>query len=266
MIAEFVDHLQKLNFVESSILIPGTLGFIVAVLPWLRDKLGMKLASDVNDGFSEGFSAIALFFVFIAAASLASVQGFQKDGAKAVETEINAIQNLDRDLTRINTPQAIAARVALKQYVRAVIDDEWPKLADGEESEKVTHLVGDVIKQINHMENSSPKDAMVLEGLEKLIANVADARSERVEVANEHLNPIYWGLVFAFIGLLIVVSAFTHVSLSKRASLCGKMVAISFSLVMLIQTDGVFSGDIAIKPTGFEKLAKKLAARTLDSE
>jgi len=266
MIEAFVDHLQKMNFVQASVSIPGTLGITVAVLPWVRDKFGLKLSADVNDGFSEGFSAIALFFVFISATSLATLQGYQKDGAKVVELEINAIQNLDRDLTRIDNALSKEARVALKKYVRGIIDDEWTLLEDGKESEKVDHLFGDVLRSINHMEHTTAKDQMVVEGLGKLTATVSDTRAERIEVSNLHLNGIYWGLIFSFIGLMLAVSAFTHVSLAKHASLCGKMVAIAFTLVMLIQTDGVFSGDVSIKPTGYEKLVKKMNTRSIDSE
>jgi len=261
MIEHFVHNLQTLNFVEASILIPSILGFLVLLLPWLRNLVGIEISTEISDGLSEGFSAIALFFIFIAATSLSTLQGYQKDGAKAVETEIAHIISLDRSLARHKETEYVEARVSLKKYVRAIIDDEWPLLAEGDESEKVTHLFGELVGKLNHLQSGE-----ITENLERLINAVSESREERVEVSNLHLNKIYWGMTFAFVFLMIVISIFTHSSLAKRAALCGKMVAIAFTLVMLVQTDGVFSGDISIKPTGYEKLLKKMANITIDGE
>jgi len=261
MIESIVHKLQILDFVEASILIPVTLGFAVFILPWLRNAIGIKTSSEVSDGLGEGFSAIALFFIFIAATSLGTLQGYQKDGAKVVELELAHITSLDRDLAHRKEGEYAEARVILKNYVRAIIDDEWPLLADGEESEKVTHIFGELVGTLNHLKTGEISDALL-----NRINIVSESREERIEVANLHLNKIYWGMTFAFIFLMLAISAFTHVSLAKRAALCGKMVAIAFTLVMLVQTDGVFSGDISIKPTGYEKLLKKMTARTADGE
>lgn len=261
MIESIVHKLQILDFVEASILIPVTLGFAVFILPWLRNAIGIKTSPEVSDGLGEGFAAIALFFIFIAATSLATLQGYQKDGAKVVELELAHITSLDRDLAHRKEAEYAAARVILKKYVRAIIDDEWPLLADGEDSEKVTHIFGELVGTLNHLKTGEISDAV-----ENRMNAVSESREERIEVANLHLNKIYWGMTFAFIFLMVAISAFTHISLAKRAALCGKMVAIAFTLVMLVQTDGVFSGDISIKPTGYEKLLKKMTARTADGE
>jgi hypothetical protein len=43
------------------------------------------------------------------------------------------------------------------------------------------------------------------------------------------------------------------------------MIALSFTLVLLIQTDGVFYGDIAVKPTLLTNQMEKMKVRTEDS-
>jgi Protein of unknown function (DUF4239) len=266
MIEEFVFHLQAMSFVKAAIVVPGFLGGAVLVLPWLRNKIGIKVPPDVSDGLSEGFTAISLFFVFIAATCLATVQSHQKEASKIVEKEIAHITSLDRELLRIGGPEADQARVALKRYAQLIVDDEWKLLEHGQSSETVDHALGDVMGRINHIATHDEKQASLIAGLADRVDAIGESRDDRVEIAHEHLSDIYWGMIFAFMGLLLAISIFTQASFAKRASICGKMVALSFTLVMILQTDGVFSGDISVQPTGFVKMIKKMQTRTADAE
>jgi hypothetical protein len=65
--------------------------------------------------------------------------------------------------------------------------------------------------------------------------------------------------------MLLLISAFTQATVAKRVGLCGKMVALSFTLVLIVQTDGVFSGDISITTKGYEKVLAKMKIRSIDS-
>jgi hypothetical protein len=253
-----VTFLQSMSFAQAGTIVPLVLGLIVFVLPWIRDKLGLKLSSEVNDGFFDGFSAMALFFVFIGATSLSIVLGFQNAGAKAVEIELNQIVSLDRELSRHHNPEIKEAKIYLKKYVKAIIDIEWPLLAIGEKSLVVDNIFNNIIEQIDKINTLTLKDEMIVEKINKTLDAVSDARSDRLEVANLHLSPIYWGLVLGYILLMIFISAFTHVSLGKRFAVCCRMIVIAILLVMLTQIDGVFSGEISIKPTEYDKLEKKM--------
>src|ERR1700761_5021338 len=105
MIKNFVFTLQAMDFVKASILIPGVLGIAVFMLPWLRMRLGLKVSDELSSGLAEVFGTIALFFVFIAATSLTTVQSYQKDGTQVVEKELAQISSLDHDLGRLGEPE-----------------------------------------------------------------------------------------------------------------------------------------------------------------
>jgi Protein of unknown function (DUF4239) len=266
MIEDLVFHLQSLSFVKAAILVPGGLGAAVLVLPWLRNKFGLKVAPEVSDGLAEGFSAISLFFVFIAAVCLATVQTHQREGAKIVEKEVAHLTALDRDLVRIGTPESDVARVALKRYAQMVVDDEWKLLEHGRSSDAVDHALGEVIGSINRISAQNEKQKGLIAGLADRLDAASESRDDRIEIAHEHLSDIYWGMIFSFVGLLVAISAFTQASLAKRATICGKMVALSFTLVMIVQTDGVFAGDVSVQPTAFVKMIKKMQTRSAESE
>jgi hypothetical protein len=258
MIKSFVFFLQTMDFVEASILIPGVLGVSVFLLPSLRNRLGLAVSPELSAGFAEVFGTIALFFVFIAATSLTTVQSYQKDGAQAVDKELAQIASLDHDLTRLSEQEAQTARSALHTYVQLIVDDEWELLKHGEPSEEVDGALENLMGAINKLTVHGEKQDALFSGIVDRADKVAEARDDRIEVANERLSDVYWGMILAIIAAMVVVSFFTQHTLDKRAATCGKMMAIAFTLVMLVQTDGVFSGDVAIKPAGYSKLLKKM--------
>jgi len=260
-----VNALQSLSFTQCTIIVPVVLAFLVFILPWIRKKLGFEVSGEMSDSANEGFGAIALFFVFIAASSLSTVQGFQKDGQKATEVEIAHITNLDRELVHVNTEQTEKARVELKNYLSAIIDKEWKTMEKGLPAPEVDAALGKVLSIINHLEPEGKVTEKTLDAINTRLEHVSDSRDERVAVSNFHLSFIYWDIIFCFMGMLLVISFFYHSALPKRIGLAGKMIALAFTLVLLLQTDGVFYGDISIKPTLYTKALEKMKVRTMDT-
>jgi len=235
------------------------------MMPWVRQRLGIEVAAEMSDSANEAFGAIALFFVFIAATSLTTVQGFQKDGQKVTEVELSHITNLDRELLHIDSEKAVKARLHLKSYMSAIIDKEWKTMEKGLPSDEVEEALGQLISTINHMEGDKHVSEKVLDNLEAHIEKVSDSRDERIQVSNLHLSFIYWDMIFAFIGILIFISFFFHSSMPKRIGLAGKMIALAFTLTLILQTDGVFYGDISIRPTAYSAALVKMKVRTMDT-
>jgi hypothetical protein len=266
MIEHTVAWLQTLTFIQSTFMIPVFLGFMVFLLPYIRTKLGIVISGDTVDGCAEGFGAVALFFVFIAATSLSTVQGFQKDGAKVVDAEVAQITNLDRELVHAAGAEADKLRVTLKTYVQAIISDDWPAMADGGSAASVDRAMGSLMSQVNHITAGSGISAATATALFTRLEAVSDVRSERIEIANVHLSKLYWETMFIFLSLMLIISFFTHSTIGKRAALCGKMAAIGFTLVLVLQTDGVFHGDISIQPTSYVKALAKMKIRTADTD
>jgi len=265
MVIEIVQALQSLSFTQCTIIVPAFLGIVIFFMPRLRQALGIEGSQDMYDTASEGFAAVALFFVFIVAGSLSTVQGFQKDGQKATEVEFAHITNLDRELVRIGDEQADAIRVELRNYVQVIIDKEWAEMKHGAESEEVDLALGKVISLINHIKPNSKLSEKVVDDMNKHLELVSDSRDERIEVSTLHLSPIYWWMIFSFLALLIFIGFFSNSTTPKRVGLAGKMVALSFTFVLLLQTDGVFSGDICIQPTLLKKAVMQMKVRNADS-
>ena len=260
-----VHFCQSLSFTQCTIIVPACLALLVFILPSIREALKIEIDAEMSDGASEAFGAVALFFVFIAASSLSTLQGFQKDGQKTTETEVAYINNLDRELVRIGGDKTEAARVKLQKYLSAIVTDEWKTMAEGHESPTVDDAFGELTAAVHKMDGDSKLSEKTLESILAHVEKVSDIREERIQVSNERLSFIYWDMLLAFIGILLAISFFNVTKLSKRISMAGKMIALSFTLVLILQTEGVFVGDIAIKPTQHAKVLEKMKVRTADT-
>jgi len=265
MILEIVHAVQALSFTQCILIVPAFLALVAMMLPALRKRMGIEVNSELTDSAAEAFGAIALFFVFMTASSLSTVQGFQKDGQKITETEVAHITNLDRDLVSIGGDKAELVRVELKNYLQLIIEKEWKELENGNSSEEVDHALGRIVSSIHHWKEAGLSEKHYDE-IHIRLEHMTDTRDERVQVSNEHLSMIYWGIIFAFLLMLLVIAFFSNPALPKRVGLAGKMIALGFSLVLLIQTDGVFSGEVAVKPTLYKNALAKMKVRTADTE
>ena len=172
--------------------------------------------------------------------------------------------NLDRELVTIPGEKAVLARVALKDYLTSIIDKEWKELEHGHSSEETDRALGGLISAVHHLKDDGVNEK-ILSSVEAHTEAVSDLRDERIGVSEEHLSVIYWGIIFAFLLMLFVISFFSNPALPKRVGLAGKMIALGFSLVLLIQTDGVFSGDVAVQPTVYKNALAKMKIRTAAS-
>jgi len=155
--------------------------------------------------------------------------------------------------------------VELKNYLQLIIEKEWKELENGNSSEEVDHALGSVISSVHHWKEAGISEKNYDE-IHNRLELMTDSRDERIEVANEHLSVIYWGIIFSFMCMLLVIAFFSNPALPKRVGLAGKMIALGFSLVLLIQTDGVFSGEIAVQPTLYKNALAKMKVRTADTE
>jgi hypothetical protein len=260
-----VHFFQSLSFNQCAIFVPVGLAFLVFILPGIRKALKIEVDAEMSEGASEAFGAIALFFVFIAATSLTTLQGFQKDGLKVTETEVAHITNLDRELVRIGDEKAEAARVELKKYTSEIVTKEWKAMAEGHESPTVDDAFGKLTAAVHKMDDDVKFSEKTLESIHAHMEKVSDTRVERIQVSNLRLSFIYWDMLLAFIGIMLAISFFNVTKVSKRIAMAGKMIAISFTLVLILQTEGVFVGDIAVKPTHHAKALEKMKVRTADT-
>jgi hypothetical protein len=118
----------------------------------------------------------------------------------SVELEAKEIEELKNDLERFGTDEAEQLVVSLFEYTNHVIEEEWPQLAKGRQSEKAQDLFLKIETGILQLEANLPYQKTLKNRLIKDIDEVSDHRHTRVFAGNVTMS---WFLTVVFIGFLI---------------------------------------------------------------
>ena len=92
-------------------------------------------------------------------------------------------------------------------YARVVVEEEWPLMRQGKSSQKAWALLDEIRSEVQDFQPSTPAQQVLYEqGLER-VHELADARSERLLLADHGLPAILW--VVLIIGGVVVIG-FTY--------------------------------------------------------
>ncbi len=144
-------------------------------------------------------------------------------------------------------------RAELKRYVDLVIQDEWPKMKTGAQSEEANALIERIAYQVRHLKVTTPAQQDLLTSLiDGLQATMID-REDRLLLGNTGLNGFLWMILFfGAAGTLAFSYLFAFRSLGARVAMTG-LLAFSLALVlyMIAVVDYPFRGDVRIGPAPF---------------
>jgi hypothetical protein len=141
-------------------------------------------------------------------------------------------------------------------YARAVVDEEWPLMRQGEESPRVEALADELRRSIEDFEPStSAEQALYTQSLERA-HDLDQAREVRLLNVREGLPPILW---FVLVSLGIDTILFTYFVGIKTtwlhawavAALTAGIALILYSIAVL---DHPFGSDFRVTPEAFESV------------
>jgi hypothetical protein len=150
-------------------------------------------------------------------------------------------------------------------YARVVVEEEWPLMRQGKSSQKAWALLDEIRSEVQDFQPSTPAQTVLYEqGLERVHA-LADARRERLLLADHGLPAILW--VVLLIGGVVVIG-FTYLFGLDSTVIHVLMVAalaliIALVLFTVAELDFPFRGDIRLGPEAMERVLDRFETSTL---
>ena len=196
-----IDMFLGINFIVSlPLFVIGIvlLGFI----PYL---LGYRLFGRTADGKAKAlatllFRSLGILLGLILSMNFANLSVETVKIQNSVELEAKEIAELGSDFNRFGSREAIKLQSDLLEYVEAVINDEWPRLAKGSFSPKAQKLFIKIEDGILNLNPVSQYQQDLKERLLKDIDEISDHRSTRIFSGNVSLN---WFIIVVLIGFLM---------------------------------------------------------------
>lgn len=224
---------------------------------WLLHKvLPVQRTDDVGNVAISFVSVICAFHSLLLAFSAVLVwQDFQ-DSQKAVAVEANTVDDVYRDLRIYGGAQAAAAGQTLLEYAKSVVEDEWPRMAEGKSSEKSAKLIDGVFQQAGALDPQTSREQIIYAEIFRHLNELMNNRQDRLQDAQSEMPGMFWAIVLIATALLIAYTGFLPNTRANLLMVSGMAVSIGLIFFFIVVLDHPFAGGSAVAPDPFVEQLK----------
>lgn len=224
--------------------IAATLGGFILI-----HKIWPGARSDISPDMVIAFVGVVCAFhsLLLAFSAVLVWQDFQ-DSEQAVSVEANTMEDVYRDLGIYGGAQATLARETLIDYVRAVVNDEWPLMAGGKSSEKAQALVDRVFEYAGALDPQSPREQVIFGEIFRHLNELMNNRHERLRDSQSAMPSLFWAVVLIATALLIAYLGMLPMTKDNLLMIGGMAAAMGLIFFFIIAFDHPFAGDASVEP------------------
>jgi len=245
-----------IGFITSAPLWVQTL--LILILPTVLAMLGPlvvrrvvtleKLATN-NEVAGFKFATVGVLYAVLLAFSIIVVWEKFNDAEATVEREAASAATIYHLLPSLGPSQASAARDALTAYLKSIVTDEWPAMAQGKPSQTTWKALGAIYTALL-AEPAPQSDAVIEAEIFNQLNQLTQARRTRLLAAEGDVPGPLWIILF---GGAILTVAFTFFfgtqNLRAQVLMTGLLALLIFSeLLIAIALDRPFTGGIREAP------------------
>ncbi len=213
-----------------------------------------------NDVAGSIFATLGVIYaVLLAFMVIVTWQNFDQ-ASRNVAREANYIADLYRDATPLPANFRQQLKIDLKEYVGAIINDEWAIQARGDRSEKVQTAQQKLWDLYSNYEPKSESEKIFFAEAVKKLNDACEMRRQRLLDAT---NGIHSALYFVLIAGGIITILFTLFFGSENfvpqlwmTSLLAALIALTLFTIMSL--DYPFTGSVSISPAVFKTVLRSL--------
>ena len=212
---------------------------------------------DVKEPTNNLFRVVGMLVSLMLALTFSEVITEQRTIRNAIQHETVAISDIFEALKLFDTERTREIRTNLINYSQAIIDDEWPTLADDRLSQRVGALKMKLVVDVLNLKPANPTQKKLLSLIMADIDALSDYRTVRLNSAMA--KPPVYAYVITF-GFLVTMACFgayrPQAPLVVLVSLYTVFVGLVLYLVLALSDP--FQGDFGIAPTEFEYFVETL--------
>jgi hypothetical protein len=219
---------------------------VMAILPLLVRRLPNFNANEQTTDFAlrlQGtlFTMTSLLLAF----TLVQAQANFRIADGLVAAEGSQINRLDRLLTQYGDKAAVTLRAELRAYASSIVDDEWPRMLRGEDSEKTRHALAPLSEGVFSLEPSPGRQATIYAEILRTFDSVAESRDTRLNTVSLSLPSTYWYVVLFAAFMLVLVTSTIERTPFRIAIVTAQMAVIGAFMGFAFIMDQPFRGQYA---------------------
>jgi len=212
---------------------------------------------DLKEPTSSLFRVVGTLVSLMLALAFSEVNVEMRTIRNAVQREAVAISDTFEVLKLFDIERTREIRTILVEYTQAVINHDWPALANDKLSQRASTLKRQLTEAVMSLEPATPTQEKLWSFIVADIDALSDHRFIRLEAALAK-PPVYiYVIIFGFLvtmacfgayrpqgPLVVLVSFYT--------------VFVGLVLFLIVKLSDPFQGDISVPPTAFESLVEAL--------
>lgn len=195
------------------------------------------------------FNAAAILFALLTGFLASDIAERGRQAYRVVHTEAGELRNI-HTLSVASVSDMRTIRSALKAYVSAVVNEEWPAMNAMRLSPAAAAAYDALLHEVSIPSISKESGAAVQSALLTATLRVGTARSDRLALSADHTNDLKW-LVVIVLGLITQV-AIAVVHLEKPCAFLASLVVFSTAAIValgiLALQEYPFDGTFQVSP------------------
>lgn len=228
----------------------------------VRSAVGPDVLADHNNvaGFIHGVIGV-VYAVLLGFTAIMVWEQF-RNAQEGIEREADALADLYRDSQAF--PPEVREQVALRvrAYARAVIEKEWPAMAEGESSTETREDYDQLWRTYHEFKpNEDQQRAWYAESIRQLNV-LGDERRDRLLRVRYRLPTVIWSVLLAGGAVTIGFTFFfgTRNARAQGLMTAGLALTIGAVLLSILALEHPFAGITSVDPEAFRRVEKTLGA------
>lgn len=237
------------------LLVPGWVAATLVGLALVRRSLHRRDLPRAQEVASYLFAAVGTLYAVILGLIVVDSMTKFAEARLTVEAEANALADVVLFATQLPGEDARRVRELAREYIRSATQEEWPEMARGAASAEARSLAVQLSRAILGFEPATGREEVIFGAQVDAATRFWDGRRTRLMIASEGgLPALQWLVLLAGGAITVVFTYFFKVDdLRVQMALTGMLSAvIALNLYLILMFASPFSGDVAVRPDGFE--------------
>ncbi|MGW3648508.1 bestrophin-like domain [Streptomyces sp. NPDC000878] len=214
-----------------------------------------------NDILGYVYAEIGVIYAVVLAMVVVGVWETRSQAHENTYTETNALLQLTWYSSSLPQPDRTRLGTLVERYTGTVIDDEWPLLAEQRDDPAAWRQFTEIRSLVNTQEPATGADQVRYQGALEAVAQLGDARRERVnEAATAGVPALLWTALL--LGALVTVGFVYLFGVESLRAHAGVVFSLTFivgvMLLIVYEFDYPFSGPLKVNPTAFQLALERM--------
>ena len=254
--------LSGLPLWTTAILLLGVSTCLAALAPLLiRRAVGFERLVVNNEIAGFQYSTLGTSYAVLLALAVVAVWGDYRDAQRLVDLEASSWGNMYKLAEALPEPGRTSVQAALRDYIRALIDDEWPAMQQGRESERAAESLQALRTALLQVEVTDARTATVYDHMLDRLIELSEGRRSRLDMLPGSLPPLIDLVLVAGAVITIGFTLFFAGKDVRTQALMTGMLGLMINLVLLaaIELNYPFAGGIRVSSQPIENVLSRFA-------